>query len=265
MNVLRAIWKPIKWTLTEARGAAVAAVTAAAVAAVLGVVFTRGGHHVATTTAPLRPSPPLTFSVVHLEEGFVVVDIPRTPGTLAAMKSAHGCMELERVARLGGGADPRRTILRVLVHGHRADDVTITGIRAVIVSRGRPKAGAEAFCAGGGELGDIPVSINLEARNPIAQRFLHHVTSVAKGEVVSFNINAHTRSQAIAWKLVVSAELASGHKLTYVLQDTSHPFRTTPYTDGTPTYEWRWWRLVHKKITPKLVVTRHSYGGVSLP
>jgi hypothetical protein len=248
-----------KWALAVVGATALGAVTLAAAG---HMPFIGHAQSAAKSARHPLPLPPLTFSVVHLEEGFAVVGIPRQPATLAAMKRAPGCNQLERTARSGGGGDPSKTTLRVLVHGHRADDVTITGIRATVVSRTQPTLGAEALCAGGGDVGDIPIALDLESRNPTSYHFLHRVTTVAKGEVASFGIIARTRSHVIAWKLIVSAELASGRKLTYVLDDQGHPFRTTPQQAGTPVYEWRWWWMAHKKLAPYLSVTREPYGSV---
>jgi hypothetical protein len=210
--------------------------------AVLGALAL-GGVRLATGHLPLlhrAPLPPLTFSVTHEEEGFVVVAIPRRSTTLAKLGRARDCAELEAAARQGGGADPKATRLRLLVHGHSADGVTITAMRAVVVSQSKPKGGAEAWCEGGGALGPIPITLSLDSSAPVARYFTEHghAVSVANNETVSFYIQAKSTLSLVAWKLAVTGDLGNGHSRTFLIDVT---LRTSPERRGTPLYEWRWW------------------------
>jgi hypothetical protein len=236
-----------RWVLVVAAGAIVAALAVA----LLGLA-----------TGQLQrlwrdPAPALRFSMNRMEEGYVL-QIPDRDAA-ARLSHAHGCDGLEAETRMAGGADTDETDLRLLVEGRSSDTVTITGMRALITDRTPPKGGAIAFCAGGGEVGPIPLAFELDSksRTPPAVRMkthlgrtrsvgpyfgAHHLVTVAEHEVVPFELTGIAHSHFVEWKIEVSADVA-GRPRRFVIDDRGQPFRTAPLAasrDYHPLYEWRW-------------------------
>jgi len=243
--VIRYLWNGTKWTLREARGHAVGSLTTLAVLAGIGLIggYLSLGHGATSSTAtPLaqhrRPLPPLTFSVEHWEEGFIIVGIRRHPARCSTRKGvAHSNTRGVRAAAL-----TRRRATCGSSSTVTAAMLCRSPACALWSFRVRGRSWEQAFCEGGGELRAIPIAFNREARTPTASRFARRVVSVAQGEVVPFLVKGIVKSHFVTWKILISAELANGRKLTYVLDDDRRPFRTMPHRDGTPVYEWRWWR-----------------------
>jgi hypothetical protein len=235
-----------KWTLLAGAGAVVGAIALALLGLATGQLqrLWRG------------PTPPLRLSVAREEEGFIL-QIPSRGKAAVHLAHAHGCDGLEAEARDAGGADMSATLLRLLIEGRSSGTVTITSMRALIISRGWPRAGALAFCQGGGEVSPIRLTFDLDSAKPIALRMngnadrarpvgpyfgSSHLVTVAQHEVVPFELSGITDNHFVVWKIEVTADVDGGTH-TFVVDDHGRPFRTAALRNARqyhPVYDWRW-------------------------
>jgi hypothetical protein len=233
---------------------AIAAV-AAGFGGAVGAAIEAGFQHGVTRLVHHRRAEPLSFSIRRDEEGLIVVGIPRDRAQhLAAVRD---CKKLERKARAAGGADPRRTLLSMLVRGHLADTAVITGMRALVLSRTPVKEGAEAFCQGGGAEYGLRLRFDLDSEDPVALRmkgnevrarpagqfFTHgNVVTASAREAVPLSLEGVSTKKVVTWKILVTVDFGAGKTKTYVLPERGPPYRTSPQRGGRPIYEWRWFR-----------------------
>jgi hypothetical protein len=137
-----------------------------------------------------------------------------------------------------GGADVGATRLRLTIQGASEKPVAITGIRAIVESRGQPQRGtlASYLSAGAGPI--VGLGLNLDESDPIARTiskdypfplrspyFDHKVITLAKGETVSLSIWARAETCDCQWRLEMTG-IVDGEERTWIIDDHGEPFRT---------------------------------------
>jgi hypothetical protein len=97
--------------------------------------------------------------------------------------------------------------------------VSISGVRAEIISRARPFDGSLVTYPLGGMGQVVPVELDLDQAAPRATLFDTNIVTIAPGEVVGVNIDVHTRKFAIEWRLVV--DFVVGSRTVSVVQEST--------------------------------------------
>jgi hypothetical protein len=259
-----AVW----WSRLGRQGKAVATIAAVAVIGSAAVWMSTAAWGAIAGTWRASPGP-LRFTLSRDEEGYFIA-VPDRAVAAAKLSADRGCAGLEKDARDANGADAKRTDLRLLVEGLSDNTVTITGIRALIVSRSAPRGGAAAICAGGGAVSPLRLTFDLDSVRPVALRMVGNedeahsagpyfvaggrVITIANHEVIPFQLAGVAKSHSVAWRIAIDATVG-GQMRTFVIGDGHRPLRTTALADVTrylPLYEWRW-----EMRPPRLTIARN--------
>src|SRR5450759_525564 len=150
-----------------------------------------------------------------------------------------------------GAADQPLSPVRLHLVGNNSSVVTISGLRAKIVSRAPTMRAARIVSPSAGESGAPQVSINLDTPNgnalelkpdgtPGQPYFKGHSVTLKKGEPIDFTIMTSTKSTTTRWQLEL--DVAVEGKPTTLPVD-SPVFTTTsalPPSAYQQRWQWRW-------------------------
>jgi len=234
-------------------GAKVVAVLAAF--GVLGAVGTRLVNHVFTSADDnLHAGKPLLIGVREDphggSDGFLLAAKSPT-GLDKTLRTAHDCDSLMKVAKHAGAADVNFSITDLLLEGATRRDVTILDMRAKIVKRGPPLAGAEIGCASAGSIDALCVAFNLDEETPIARKivesirpgtpyFQGNVVELKKGEQQPFEVLALTNRHYVEWEIEADVRIDNKDR-TVTISNHGKPFKITASGKSYGRYyEWLW-------------------------
>lgn len=192
-------------------------------------------------------------------DGFrVAAASPR--GLDSKLGKATSCDSLFDLAKRAGAVDVGQSIHNVILEGRTHRDVAIVDMRARILKRKPPLAGAEIFCASAGAIDAIGVGFNLDEPDPRARRIKDlysrelgppyfgggNVVTLRKTEVQPFQIVTFAGRGYIEWEIEARAVI-DGKEEELIIDHNGEPFRLTgaaePTADGQPYqryYEWVW-------------------------
>jgi Excalibur calcium-binding domain len=218
-------------------------------------------QHAPSVSEAVTRTPLVTAAARHdtdrLSDGWsMAAERPLDPA--AVPSSVKDCETLRQWLAGAGSADVDSSYLRLHLQGARTETITISGLRARVVSRTPPADESIVYCPSAGEAGAQRVFIDLDKRAPTARAltadgkpgkpyFELHTVTLTKGEPIDFAIEARSSRSTVTWQLEVDVQ--SGTKRSTVVVPNA-TFRTTPW-QGEEGYseQWAWrWDLQPQRL-----------------
>jgi hypothetical protein len=157
-----------------------------------------------------------------------------------------------------GGVDVRTTTIKMVVENAQDANLTITGIRPIILKQSPPISEVAVECPSAGANESTMLMLDLDAPHSLARRvrfggfidsvpyFKTHSVSLTPGEQHVFEIRGVAKRGYYIWTIAIDT-VSRGEKGTLKL---GRSFRTTGYPKEYETYfQWAWWEKRRHLIT----------------
>jgi hypothetical protein len=228
------------WGKIVAAGAIVATTLVTLQATEIGPQLREEAHVAIFDDPPLRAT--VTPNRDAYADGFDIA-VPNPNRLRPLLDQADGsCRSLFDAGIEAGGFNIDATHLKLDVEGHTRRDVTIVGMRAKILSRGKRRNGIRVVCFGGGQSPRIGLYFQLDDDEPHARavdregrptgRYFESTTvEVENKETASFKITGRT-SASVEWRLELDLIIDGKHTMQTIPSPGERPFRTTGRLSG---------------------------------
>jgi hypothetical protein len=154
-----------------------------------------------------------------------------------------GCASFRAWATGIGGADADETTFKLVLQSQANAPTYVAGVRAHVLSKGRPIRGAVVRCPAQGVVTERSVLIDLDrsgdgryVRSGHRQPFGF---TLRRGESEIFKISAGTRAHAVRWLLEVDVVTDGEHRLVTV-RNNMRPFLTSAIDPRAGVYQWNY-------------------------
>jgi hypothetical protein len=192
----------------------------------------------------------------------------------ALPSAVASCESLRQWLVDNGGADVGSSHLRLHLQGTRAQTVTISGLRAHVLSRSEARRTSLVSCPSAGANDVERIAISLDQREPTAHDlgadgkvgnlpyFQTRTVTLSKGEPLDLVIEGSSAKSTVTWQLELDVEL--GNKKTTIV--VPGVFRTSAPQEDQYNESWAWrWDESPQRLEPTVNNSGDSGPEPSIP
>jgi hypothetical protein len=177
-------------------------------------------------------------------------------GLDAKLRQASDCDSLFSAAKAAGAVDVGQSIHDLVLEGRTHRDVAIVDVRARILKRQPPLAGARISCQSAGAVEAIGMYFNLDETAPVARKITGYhevqdepyfgqgnVVSLTEGEIQPLQVITEVRRDYVEWEIDVEL-IIDGEEEEVTIDNNGEPFRITGERrkrDYARYFEWVWY------------------------